>query len=204
MSQNGSEMNQSESTGPQQPTGSQEQVVARLRSQGRRLILPALLFIAIPGTAAYFFGSFPQAWENVMILVAAGIAVLLFCLLPLLFWLSTTYTITTRRIVVRRGLFTQFRQELLHSRSYDLTVKRSPMQRFTGSGDIWINTGLEKPVILKNIPDVLTMQRALQELMERGSSRVAARRQLIDAAAADSGEVQGTRMLARRGERSRG
>lgn len=158
-------------------TGSHERVISQMHRHPRRMFLPALVAIAVPGAVAYLYGSFEFDWQN-LLLLAAGIAtVILFSLLPLLFWLSTNYTITTRRVVIRRGLLTQIRQELLHSRSYDITVRRSVIQRMFGSGDVEINAGLEQPIVLKNIPDVVLVQQVLQELMERSASSIAQRRQ---------------------------
>lgn len=158
-------------------TGSHERVISQMHRHPRRLFLPALITIAAPAAVAYLYGTFEYDWENILILVAGLIVVVLFGLLPLLFWLSTNYTITTRRIVIRRGLLTQIRQELLHSRSYDITVRRGPIQRLFGSGDVEINAGLDQPIVLKNIPDVVLVQQVLQELMERSASSIAQRRQ---------------------------
>ena len=52
-----------------------------------------------------------------MVLVLFGGAV------PLFRWMSERYVVTTRRLVVVHGLGTRTRQELLHSRGYDVTVR---------------------------------------------------------------------------------
>ena len=158
-------------------TGSHERVISQMHRQPRHMFLPAVIAIAVPAVVAYLYGSFEFDWQNLLLLAAGIAAVILFSLLPLLFWLSTNYTITTRRVVIRRGLLTQIRQELLHSRSYDITVRRSLIQRIFGSGDIEINAGLEQPIVLKNVPDVVLVQQVLQELMERSASSIAHRRQ---------------------------
>lgn len=155
----------------------QERVISQMHGHPFRLFLPALLTIGASGAAAYFFGFFQEDWENWAVLAAGVAIVLLFGLLPLLFWLSTNYTITTRRVVIRRGFLTQIRQELLHSRSYDVTVRRGPFQRLFGSGDVLINAGLDSPIVLNNVQDVVLVQNVLQELMERSASSVAHRRQ---------------------------
>ena len=49
---------------------------------------------------------------------------LLGCLLPFLAWLTRRTTITTRRIILRSGVFARVRRELLHSRGYDVVVRR--------------------------------------------------------------------------------
>ena len=98
-------------------------------------------------------------------------------MLPLLTWLGRNYTITTRRIVLRGGLCVRTRQELLHSRGYDVTVRKAGLQLLFGSGDVRINTGLEHPVVLRDVPGADLVQAALHDLMERSLNPIAARRQ---------------------------
>ncbi|TPW78122.1 PH domain-containing protein [Schumannella soli] len=110
-------------------------------------------------------------------LAAAGVLAIVGVLVPLLRWLSRSYTITTRRIVIRSGFLVRTRQELLHSRGYDVTVRRSGGQLLGKSGDILVNTGLDAPVRLRDVPHAALVQEALQDLMERSLNPVAARRQ---------------------------
>ena len=106
----------------------------------------------------------------------AGLTLLVF-LIPLGGWLGRTYTITTRRIVIRQGFLVRTRQELLHSRGYDVTVRQNGIQQLFRSGDVLINTGLDRPVVLRDIPSADLVQSALHELMERSLNPIAARRQ---------------------------
>ena len=43
--------------------------------------------------------------------------VLLGCLLPFLAWLTRRATITTRRLILRSGIFVRVREEVLHNRA---------------------------------------------------------------------------------------
>ena len=153
-----------------------ERLVASLRPHGRALFWPSLLLIAVAGATGYFFGRFDEPWQNSAVLVGAIVVVLLFWLLPLLLWLAKRYIITTRRIVVRRGLFVRTRQELLHSRGYDITVRKNAVQSMVGSGDLMVNTGLDSPVVLRDIPRADLVQGSLHDLMEHSLNPIAARR----------------------------
>ena len=138
---------------------------------------PSLAFIAIAAATAYFVGSFDSAVVNILVLIVALFAALFACVFPLLAWLGRNYTITTRRIVLRSGFFVRVRQELLHSRGYDVTVRKTALQSMFGSGDVEVNSGLEHPVVLRDVPDADLVQAALHDLMERSLNPVAARRQ---------------------------
>lgn len=154
-----------------------EQVVARLRSHSRVLFWPTALLIVVCGGAGFFYGRFPEAWQNLAVVAGAVFTVLFLWLLPLAVWLSRRYTITTRRIIFSHGFFVRTRQELLHSRGYDVTVRRNWLQLAFRSGTVLINSGLEHPLVLKDVPGADLVQQVLHDLMERSQTLIGARRQ---------------------------
>ena len=175
------------------PAQDSERIVARLRPHGRVLFWPSLILIASTTAMAYFTGSFPEAWQNIAVFGGGVLAILVLWLLPLVAWLGTRYTITTRRVVLRRGFFVRTRQELLHSRGYDIVVRKNAMQSLFGCGDVRINTGLEHPVVLRDVPSADLVQGVLHDLMERSLNPIAARRQAESAGAPDETRVWGVR-----------
>ena len=175
------------------PAQDSERIVARLRPHGRVLFWPSLILIASTTAMAYFTGSFPEAWQNIAVFGGGVLAILVLWLLPLVAWLGTRYTVTTRRIVLRRGFFVRTRQELLHSRGYDIVVRKNAMQSLFGCGDVRINTGLEHPVVLRDVPSADLVQGVLHDLMERSLNPIAARRQAESAGAPDETRVWGVR-----------
>jgi uncharacterized membrane protein YdbT with pleckstrin-like domain len=170
-----------------------EAVVARLRPHGRALIWPSLALVLILGATGYFYGTFDEVWQNLGVLVAALLLGLLLWLLPLLSWLGRHYTITTRRIVLRSGFFVRVRQELLHSRGYDVIVRKNALQSVFRSGDVLINTGLDKPIVLRDVPSADLVQAAIHDLMELSQNPVAARRQQEQSTAHDETTAWGYR-----------
>ena len=157
---------------PPQP----ETVVARLRPHSRALFFPTVALLADIGAVSYFAGTFPQAWMNWLLLGVGALLALLLFVLPVLRWLAQNDTITTRRIVIRSGVLVRSRQELLHSRGYDVTVRQAGLQLLFRSGAVLINTGLEHPVVLKDVPDADLVQSALHDLMEASFNPIGARR----------------------------
>jgi membrane protein YdbS with pleckstrin-like domain len=149
-------------TGP--VAAADERVVARLRRHGRVLALPALLLIATAGATAYLVPAL-EGWPQLAALIAAALIAVLGCVLPYLAWLASRATVTTRRIIVRRGLFVRVRREIWHRRGYDVQISRSWLQRLIGSGDVRLETGHEVPIVLKDLPAPLAVQSALHELM---------------------------------------
>ena len=170
-----------------------ESVVARLRPHGRALLFPSLFLVVTVGAVAFFFGRFTEQWQNLALLAGGALFIVVAWLIPLLAWLGHRYIITTRRLILRRGFFVRTRQELLHSRGYDVTVRKNAVQSMFGSGDVRINTGLERPVVLKDVPGVDLVQSALHDLMERSINPLAARRQAEESSDTDETTAWGNR-----------
>ena len=170
-----------------------ERVVARLRPHGRILFWPCVVLTAVAGTVGYFQGSFPEVWENIALLAGGALAILLFSVLPMLAWLGKRYVITTRRIILRTGFIVRIRQEMLHSRGYDVTVRQNGLQSMFRSGNIMINTGLDQPVVMKDVPSADLVLSALHDLMEASLNPIAARRQAEASRAPDETTAWGAR-----------
>ena len=144
-----------------------EVVVFRLRRHGRRLTLPVLALLALAAAAGYFIGSFPEGWQNVLAIFGAAAALVLLVLFPLFAWLAQTDTVTTRRIIVRRGFFVRHRTETSLGRIREVRSKRGLVQRMFGSGTIELLSGSETPLRLVDVPGSDLVVDAVQELIER-------------------------------------
>lgn len=144
----------------------EELLVARFRGHARRLFWSALLLIAVCGAVAYLYGNLPAPYEDWMLLTAAVAIVILLVVAPFLVWLSRTYTITTRRVIVREGLGSRSRRELSHTRGYSIAVRRGPLQRLWGAGTITLSNGVDAPLRLVNVPSVNLVHEALADQIE--------------------------------------
>ncbi len=151
----------------QRPVVPTERVVARLRPNARALFWPALLLIALPGVTVYAVSLFSEPWQHIAIVAAAAALVVLFVLFPYIFWLNQRCTITTRRVIARRGFFVRERREIFHSRGFHVTLKRTWLQSAFRSGDILISSGVEKPLVLRDLPGADQVLETLQDLIEK-------------------------------------
>jgi uncharacterized membrane protein YdbT with pleckstrin-like domain len=141
-------------------------VVLRFRRHGRHLLFPVLMMCVIASVSGFWVGGLPEVWMNI---AAAGLVILLTLLLgilPVLGWLAHRTTVTTRRVIVRQGLFVRRRAEVGLSRVREVRSRRNLLQRLFGSGDIDLMFGTEK-VTLADSPGVVVAVDALQELLER-------------------------------------
>jgi len=157
-----------------------ERAIARLRPHARALVLPSIALVVVVGGAAFGAFMFDELWQSSAVLLAGVLVIGLLWLLPLLRWLSTQYLITTRRVVLRRGLFVRTRQEVLLSRSYDVAVRQAGLQSVFRSGDVLINTGLDRPVVMRDVPRAALVQRALGDVMETSTTSIATARRPVE------------------------
>ncbi|CDJ99750.1 conserved hypothetical protein [Microbacterium sp. C448] len=151
---------------PPPGTAAPERLVARTRGSARRLGWSALVVVAVAGAAGWFYDNLPAPFENWMLLAAAGAVVLLLVVLPWIVWASRTYTITTRRVIARRGVLSRHARELLHSRGYTISLRRGPIQRMWRAGTIILSNGVDEPLRLVNVPDVVLLQEVLADQIE--------------------------------------
>ncbi|HOA86128.1 MAG: PH domain-containing protein [Microbacteriaceae bacterium] len=145
-----------------------ELLVARFRSQARRLSWCAIVLIAVAGATGYLYGNLPAPFEDWMLLLAAGLVVVAVVILPFLLWLSRLYTITNRRVIARWGLVRRQQAELPHARGYTISVRRGPLQRLFGAGTIVLKNGIDAPLRLVNVPSATLVQETLGDQIEVG------------------------------------
>ena len=151
---------------PPQPAPG-EKAVARIRRHARVLFWPSLLLVACCGAVGYFVWGLPETWMELAVWGALAGVALFGWLVPLLWWMGQRTTITTRRVIVRSGFFVRVRQEVALGRVYDVSVRRSWLQSSFRSGDVLINLGSDKPIVLRDVPRAGLVQQALHDLVDR-------------------------------------
>jgi uncharacterized membrane protein YdbT with pleckstrin-like domain len=151
---------------PPPGTPAEEFLIARFRGHALRLFWSALLLIAVAGATAYLYGNLPTGLEDWMLLAAAGGLVLLGVVVPYIVWASRSYTITTRRVIARRGLGSRQRREVSHVRGYSISVRRGILQRIWGAGTITLSNGVDAPLQLKNVPSATLVHETLADQIE--------------------------------------
>jgi membrane protein YdbS with pleckstrin-like domain len=140
--------------------------IARFRPHARRLFWSALVLIAVAGAAGYFYDNLPAPFENWMLMAAAAAVVLVLVLMPFATWWSHVYTLTTERVIERRGIVVTHRRELSHMRGYTITLRRGPLQRLWGTGTLILDGGVEAPLLLRNIPKPALVHEVLVDQVE--------------------------------------
>ena len=151
-----------------------ETVVVSTRTHVKALLRPALLLILV-AAAAGVLSSLPggEARDVIVLvvwLVAFG-AIAVLVGRPVLEWLTSTYTLTDRRLITRTGVLSRRGHDILLSRVSDVTYERGVADRLLGCGTLVVASGGHGQVRLHDIPHVEQVSLRVSELLHGGSER---------------------------------
>jgi uncharacterized membrane protein YdbT with pleckstrin-like domain len=154
-----------------------EEVVRTLHPHWRRVVVPVALLPIVVGLASYGWFTLPdnsarQALRYV-ILAAALVILLWWTVRPLLFWLSTRYIVTNRRVLIRSGVLSRTGRDIPLTRVNDVSFHRTLVERMFGSGTLTIESAGERgQIALKDVPQVEVVQRDIYRLVEDEAQRL--------------------------------
>ena len=101
----------------------------------------------------------PTIWLSVLVL-----SIPLF-VIPWIKWLTSTYTITTKRIITRHGIFTRTGHDLPLSRISDIQLEKNVDDRLFGCGTLFLQTSADDPLKLDDVPKVEIVQVEISNLL---------------------------------------
>ena len=148
--------------------GADEEQLLHLRTHGKALVQPVLALLLIAVAAGVGAAATParwQPWAEWVELALAAAALAAWVVAPYLRWLTTTYTLTDRRIITRRGILHKSGHDLPLSRINNVAYERSLLDRMLGCGTLILTTAAEAPVALHDIPDVEGVHVLMTELL---------------------------------------
>jgi membrane protein YdbS with pleckstrin-like domain len=144
-----------------------EYVVLRVRSHVKALIWPVLVLVLV--VAAVTTAAMMQPENSVVGLVAAGVGllvVILWTLIPFLRWMTSTYTVTNRRLITRHGIVTRTGRDIPLFRINDVAYEKHLLDRLLGCGTLVISDATEKAgVVLPDIPNIERVHLQISELL---------------------------------------
>jgi uncharacterized membrane protein YdbT with pleckstrin-like domain len=162
---------------PEDILDSGERVIHNLRPHWRKVAFPVILVPIVVGLASYgYFKVRHHTGGHILkyvILAAAVIILLLWSVRPFLFWLTTRYVVTDRRVLMRNGVLSRTGRDVPMTRVNDVSFKRTIIERMFGSGTLVIESAGERgQVTLNDVPHVETVQRDIYRLVEDENQRL--------------------------------
>jgi uncharacterized membrane protein YdbT with pleckstrin-like domain len=154
-----------------------ERLVLLLHPHWKTLIRPfavAVIVIVIALIAEVLIPSnSAAAVERLVVAAVAILAVMLWLIVPVLRWRTTTYELTTRRMRVRSGIVTRHGRDIPLARINDVSFEKGLLDRLLGSGRLVVESaGEHGQILLNDIPRVEFTQATLFRLVEEEQRRL--------------------------------
>jgi membrane protein YdbS with pleckstrin-like domain len=154
-----------------------ERLVLLLHPHWKTLIRPFLVAVIVIVIALIAEVLIPSnsaaAVERLVVAAVAILAVMLWLIVPVLRWRTTTYELTTRRMRVRSGIVTRHGRDIPLARINDVSFEKGPLDRLLGSGRLVVESaGEHGQILLDDIPRVEFTQATLFRLVEEEQRRL--------------------------------
>jgi uncharacterized membrane protein YdbT with pleckstrin-like domain len=144
-----------------------EYVVLSLRSHVKVLIGPAALLVLV---LAALITVLTRDSNNTTVAIGAAVVsvlvVAIWSVIPFLRWMTSTYTVTNRRLITRHGILSRSGRDIPLFRINDVAYEKGLIDRFLGCGTLVISDATEKAgVVLPDIPNVERVQLQISDLL---------------------------------------
>jgi uncharacterized membrane protein YdbT with pleckstrin-like domain len=154
-----------------------EHLVLRLHPHWKTLIGPVLVAVLVVAAALIAEVVIPSnsaaAVERLVVAAVAILAVMLWLIVPVLRWRTTTYELTTRRLRVRSGIVTRHGRDIPLARINDVSFEKGLLDRLLGSGRLVVESaGEHGQILLDDIPRVEFTQATVFRLVEEEQRRL--------------------------------
>ena len=134
-----------------------EQVVLHLRTHLKSLTGAILTLLLASALLTIFLVWLPEQVKpwGIWVLVIIFAAVIVWLVIrPWLLWLTSTYTITNRRIITRKGILNKTGHDFPLRSINNVNTESSLMDRMFGCGTLTLLTAAEDPLTLRDVPSV--------------------------------------------------
>ncbi len=156
--------------------GDGEEVVLHMHTHAKALIWPVVALVVFSAALGVGIALLPPSSQPWGTWVAVGVFVVLVIwvvLIPFLRWLTSTYTVTDRRIITRRGILNKTGHDLPLRRINNVNYERSLTDRILGCGTLVLETAAGQPLVLHDLPKVERVHVVINNLLfQRGGERM--------------------------------
>jgi membrane protein YdbS with pleckstrin-like domain len=154
-----------------------EQTVLLLHPHWKTLIRPLFFAVIVVAAALAAEVAIPNgkdaAAERLAVAVVGILALMLWLMVPVLRWRTTTYVLTTKRLRTREGIVTRRGRDIPLVRINDVSFEKGPLDRLLGAGRLVVESaGEHGQIVLRDIPRVEEVQGTLFRLVEDEQRRL--------------------------------
>ncbi len=144
-----------------------EKVIFHAHSHWKNIFFPVVVTLAVTALAVFALVTWvpeDQAWLRWTVVAVAVLVFLVLGLWPIIVWLASTDTLTTRRLISRRGVFSREGKDIPMDRVQSVSYRRTLLERMLGSGTLVVQTAGETSDV--ELADVAHLERRLLQVQE--------------------------------------
>jgi uncharacterized membrane protein YdbT with pleckstrin-like domain len=154
-----------------------EQPVLLLHPHWKTLIRPILIAVLVVAIALVVEALIPSGSAALAarggVGVVAVLALMVWLIVPVLRWRTTTYELTTKRLRTRFGIVTRRGRDIPLTRISDVSFEKGLLDRLLGAGRLVVESaGEHGQIVLTDIPHVEDVQATLFRLVEDEQQRL--------------------------------
>ena len=153
------------------PLAEDEHSVLLVHPHWKTVLRPLFILVITVAAAVAIVLVIPSgsaATAGRLAVLAVGVIILLvWVLVPILRWRTTTYELTNHRLRLREGILSRTGRDFPLSRISDVSFQHGPIDRLLGAGKLIVESaGEHGQLVLNEIPDVEKVQATLFQLVQ--------------------------------------
>lgn len=147
-----------------------ERVVVHRNPHWKILVGPVLVLLLVVGITSFLAALVSaQSWAPWAWLALGGVGLALvgrFTVFPVVRWRSTHFVVTSRRVLVREGVFTRRGFDVPLARITGVQFRNRLLERILGSGTLVIESASDEPLEFEDVPGVQQVHAVLYNEVE--------------------------------------
>jgi uncharacterized membrane protein YdbT with pleckstrin-like domain len=156
---------------PAKLLGAGEQVEFEMKPHWRALMVPFVWLLGeiFIGVALWFY--IDVSFVRWVIFIVCAVIFVVFAVRPFLYWLTTDYVFTNRRIIVRGGFIARSGRDMPLSKVNNVSFDISVMGRILNYGKLTVDSASDEALVINDVPSVEHIQREVNRLHEEDDLR---------------------------------
>ena len=166
---------------PTKLLGQNETIELETKPHWRALIMPVLVLLLTAGVGGYLLGkagslgddgSATRSGSRWIVLLGMAFVIVMWVIRPFLYWWSTQYVFTNRRIIIRTGVIAKRGRDMPLSRVNDVSFSHTVFERVINCGTLTVESAGESgQLVIAMVPNVEIVQRELYRLHDEDETR---------------------------------
>ncbi|MCB0918180.1 MAG: PH domain-containing protein [Actinobacteria bacterium] len=165
---------------PQKLLSDGESVEFEMRPHWRALIVPGIILAIVVFGAAFLLtklgewftaNGFIDTFGSWVIWLIAIFIMVVWVIRPFLYWITTQYVFTNRRIIVRTGLISRQGRDMPLSKVNNVSFDVTFFGRILNYGLLTIDSASDEALVINDVPSVERIQREVNRLHEEDDER---------------------------------